>query len=200
MTNSIHRVRGFGLAGGARLLALALLLASLVQPVHAQGNTPFGVRTAYVQLVNGVYFLSARLHLPLDARMREALADGVALTLELELEVSGARRFWTNETVAALVQRYRLQYHAVSERYLVRNLNSGEQTSFPTLDAAVEHLTRISGLPVLDHALIGKDRRYEFSMRARLDVGDMPAALRMLMFWVDDFRRESEWYTWPLLQ
>lgn len=193
-------MREFELAGGARLLVLGLLFASLLQGVHAQGNAPFGVRTAYVQLVGGVYFLSARLHLPLDARMRAALTDGVALTLELEIDVSGARRFWTNETVASLVQRYQLQYHAVSERYLVRNLNSGEQNSFPTLDAAVEHLTRISGLPVLDHALIRKDRRYEFSLRARLDVGDMPYALRMLMFWVDDFHRESEWYTWPLLQ
>jgi hypothetical protein len=28
----------------------------------------------------------------------------------------------------------------------------------------------------------------------------MPYALRVLMFWTDDWHRVSEWYTWPLLR
>lgn len=181
----------------ACVVALCCALAGFAQ---AQSSQAFGVRTAYAQLVDGVYLLNARLHLPLNDRMRGAINDGVPLTLELEIEVTGTRRYWTDETVAALVQRYELQYHAVSNRYLVVNLNSGEQTSFATLDAAVEQLTRISGLPVLDQTLVDKNRRHEFSMRATFELGDMPAALRMLMFWADDVHRSSEWYTWPLLQ
>jgi hypothetical protein len=88
----------------------------------------------------------------------------------------------------------------VSGRYLVRNLNSGEQASYPTLDDAVEQLSHLSGLPVLDQALIETDRRYEFNLRVTLDMGDIPDALRVLMFWTDDWHRVSEWYTWPLLQ
>jgi hypothetical protein len=199
----MDRVRKLASALGARFVVLALAVAlssGMPDVARAQGASEFGVRTAYMQIVEGVYLLNARLRLPIDERLRAALADGVALTLELEIEVNGVRRYWTDETVASLVQRYQLQYHAVSERYLVRNLNSGEQDSFPNLDAAVEHLTRISGLPVLDQTLISKRRRYEASLRATLDVGDMPYALRMIMFWVDDFHRSSEWYTWPLLQ
>lgn len=169
-------------------------------PAAAQSSAPFGVRTAYVQLVADVYLLNARLHLPLKERLRAALRDGVPLTLELELEVTGSRRYWLDEDVASLRQLYQLQYHAVSDRYLVRNLNSGEQSSFPTLDAAVEQLSRISSLPVLDRALIENDRRYEFHLRVTLDLGDMPDTLRVLMFWTDTWRRVSEWYTWPLLQ
>ena len=199
----MDRVRKLASALAARVFAFALAVAlpcAVSQAVHAQGASEFGVRTAYMQLIEGVYFLNARLRLPLDGQLRGALADGVALTLELEIEVNGVRRYWTDETVASLVQRYQLQYHAVSERYLVRNLNSGEQDSFPTLDAAAEHLTHVSSLPVLDQTLINKRRRYEVSMRATLDVGDMPYALRVIMFWVDDSHRSSEWYTWPLLQ
>jgi len=180
---------------GALLLGLAFALAAF-----AQSQQAFGIRTAYAQLVEGVYLVNTRLHMPLNDRMRTALRDGVALTLELEIVVNGARRYWPDDTVASLVQRYDLQYDAVSDRYVVRNLNSGEQSSFPELDAAVEQLTRISGLPVLDRTLIESERRYEFSMRATFDLGDMPAALRVLMFWVDDIHGVSEWYTWPLLQ
>lgn len=180
---------------GALLLALAFAGVGV-----AQSQQAFGIRTAYAQLVDGVYLLNARLHLPLNERTRAALRDGVTLTLELEIVVNGARRYWPDDTVAALVQRYELQYDAVSDRYVVRNKNSGEQNSFADLDAAIEQLTRISGLPVLDQTLINSERRYEFSMRATFDLGDMPAALRLLMFWVEDIHDVSEWYTWPLLQ
>ncbi|HEY4644667.1 MAG TPA: DUF4390 domain-containing protein [Steroidobacteraceae bacterium] len=169
-------------------------------PAAAETDPPFGIRTAYVQLVDGVYLLSTRLYLPLNERLRRALNDGVPLTLDLELEVASTRRYWLDEGVASLRQLFQLQYHAVSGRYLVRNLNSGEQTSFPTLDAAVEQLSHISGLPVLDQALIEGDRRYEFNLRVTLDLGDIPDALRVLMFWTDDWHRVSEWYTWPLLR
>ena len=177
----------------------ALSLLPLIA-VLAAAEPPFGIRTAYVQLVDGVYLLSARLHLPLNEKLREALKDGVALKLELELELNGSRRFWLDEGVASLRQLYRLQYDAVSGRYLVRNLNSGEQTSFPTLDDALEQMTQISGLPVLDRALLEPGRRYEFHLRVTRDLGDIPTTLRVLMFWTDDWHRVSEWYTWPLLQ
>lgn len=176
---------------------------SLLPPLGGDliaAEPPFGVRTAYVQLVENVYLLSARLHLPLNERLRAALKDGVPLRLELELEVNGSRRFWLNEGVASLHQLYQLQYDAVSGRYLVRNLNSGEQTSFPTLDDALEQLSQISGLPVLDRALIEPGRRYDLNLRVTRDLGDIPVALRVLMFWTDDWHRVSEWYTWPLLQ
>jgi hypothetical protein len=175
-----------------------MLLASGI--AAAETDPPFGIRSAYVQLVDGVYLLSARLYLPLNEQLRSALHDGVPLTVDLEFEVSGNRRYWLDDGVASLHQLFQLQYHAVSDRYLIRNLNSGEQTSYPTLDDAVEQLSHVSGLPVLDQALIEGDRRYEFNLRVTLDLGDMPYALRVLMFWTDDWHRVSEWYTWPLLR
>ena len=190
----------FDLRRFALLCAVALLLPLAGRSAAAETEPPFGIRTAYVQLVDGVYLLSARLHLPLNERLRKALSDGVPLTLDVELDVVGKRRFWLDEDVASLRQQFQLQYHAVSDRYLVRNLNSGEQNSFPTLDAAVEQLLHLSGLPVLDQALIESGRRYEFNLRITLDLGDIPDALRILMFWTDDWHRVSEWYTWPLLQ
>lgn len=184
------------------LLAIAAGLLSGAQPssARAEAEPSFGVRTAYAQLVEGVYLLNARLQLPLKERVRTALNDGVPLTVVLELEVSRARHYWLDETVASLRQEYQLQYQAVSDRYVVRNLNSGELSSFPDLDAALEQLSRISGLPVLDEGLLRPGYRHEFSLRVTLNLGDMPDTLRVLMFWTDDYHRVSEWYTWPLLQ
>jgi hypothetical protein len=121
----------------------------------------------------------------------------VPLTVDLELEGSANRRYWLDDGVASLHQLFQLEYHAVSGRYLVRNLNSGEQASYPTLDDAVEQLSHISGLPVLDQALI--EVTGVMSQSAMLDFGDIPVALAAHV-WTDDWHRVSEWYTWPLLQ
>jgi hypothetical protein len=100
--------------------------------------------------------------------------------------------------VAELTQRYHLQYNAVSARFILRNDNSGQQESLGTIDAALEQHSEIHGLPVLDKSLIAADRRYEANVRARVDYGTVPFTLRVVMFWVNEWHRESDWYTWTL--
>jgi hypothetical protein len=187
------------------LTALGLGLAACGARADQAGaiegaGAPFGVRSAYLQLIDGVYLLSARLSVPVDEGLRAVLKDGVAVRLGLELKVIRQRSYWMDEEVAALTQNYQLRYHAVSDRYLVRNLNGGEQLTFPTLEDALRELAQIRHLPALDQALVRKDRQYEATLRATLEVGEVPAALRWLMFWADDGRRASEWYTWRVLQ
>ena len=118
------------------------------------------------------------------------------LTLHLEIVVKRQRNYWLDETVAALEQDYELVHHALSERYLVRNLNSGEQASFATLEGALDALRVVSHLPILDQALVDRNSRHEISVRAALDVRTMPDALRFVLFWKDDWRQRTDWYTW----
>lgn len=154
------------------------------------------VRSAYIEPVDSVYALNATLDLELPEGARRAIRDGVPFTLDVEIVVHRSRRLWLDETVATLQQHYELVYHALSERYLVRNLNSGEQTSFATLDAAIDSVRVIADLPILDKALVVPDATHEISIRASLDVRTMPDALRFVLFWTNDWRQRSEWYIW----
>jgi hypothetical protein len=158
----------------------------------------FEVRSADLQLKDGVYHLNARIDLPVSDAVRRGLAEGVPLTVELALDIERVRQLLPNSRVAELTQRYHLQYNAVSARYVLRNDNSGQQESLSSVDAAIEQLSDIRSLPVLDKALITADRRYEASVRAKVDYGTVPFSLRVLMFWVSDWHRESDWYTWTL--
>ena len=130
-----------------------------------------------MQLKDGVYHLNARLDLPVSDAVRRGLAEGVPLTLELDLDIERVRQLLPNSRVAELTQRYHLQYNAVSARYILRNDNSGQQESLGTLDAAIEQLSEVRSLPVLDKALISADRRYEANVRAqgRLRLGAVHA-------------------------
>lgn len=156
----------------------------------------FEIRSAYIEPAEGVYQLNATLVFELPEGARAAVREGAPLTLDLEIVLHRSRRLWLDETVADLQQHYELSYHALSERYLLRNLNSGEQASFATMDAALDSLRVVSNLPILDQSLILADARHEISLRAHLDVRTMPDALRFIVFWARDWRQSTEWYTW----
>jgi hypothetical protein len=189
-------------AAYARLVGatLAVLAAALwVEPLQADGlEGRFEVRSADLQLTEGVYHLNAHLDLPVSDAVRRGLAEGVPLAVELDLDIERVRQLLPNSRVAELTQRYHLQYNAVSARYVLRNDNSGQQQSLSTVDDAIEQLSEVRGLPVLDRALLSVGRRYEANVRAKVDYGSVPFSLRVVMFWVNDWHRESDWYTWTL--
>lgn len=158
----------------------------------------FEVRSADLELRDGVYHLNARIDLPVGDAVRRGLAEGVPLTLELDLDLERVRQLLPNSRVAELTQRYHLQYNAVSGHYVLRNENSGQQESLGTVEAALELLSEVRDLPVLDQSLLPPGRRYEASVRAKVDYGSVPFSLRVLMFWVNEWHRDSDWYTWAL--
>jgi Domain of unknown function (DUF4390) len=179
------------------LAAAVLATFFFAQTLNAEGLAGrFEVRTADLELKDGVYHLNARIDLPISDAVRRGLIEGVPLALEVDLDIERVRQLLPNSRVAELTQRYHLQYNAVSARYILRNDNSGQQESLGTVDEAISHLSEVHSLPALDKALIATDRRYEGRVKAKLDFGTVPFTLRLLMFWVSDWHRESDWYAW----
>lgn len=158
----------------------------------------FNVRSASTILKNGVLELDARLQLLLSDEANDALTSGVPLIIELEVDVIRQRRFLPDATVAELSVQYELEYRPLSQRYLVRNTNSGEQESFATLYSALNNLGRVQSLPIIDDALLEADSVYRLRLRALLSTRQYPAPLRMLFFWRDQWQLASEWYEWQL--
>ena len=177
---------------GAWLFCFLATLAVL----PAQAATRVEVRSASIALDEGVYELDARLDLSLPAGARRAIDAGLTLRLNYEIEIGRVRRYLPDPEVASLVQSYELSYHALSQRYLVRNLNTGEQFDHGSLDGALERLAEVRGLPLIDSSLLESGPTYEFRVRAEIDMRTAPDALNWLLFWTDDWSATSEWYAW----
>lgn len=179
------------------LLALTALGAAFAQErVEREGY--FEVRSASSERRDGVHTLEARLQLVLSSEALAALESGVTLTIELQLQVIRIRRFMIDSVDAELAVRYELEYRPLSQRYIVRNLNSGDQDSFATLYSALNSLGRVQGLPVIDHELLQTDQSYRLRMRAMLNTQQYPAPLRLLFFWRGQWQLQSEWFEWSL--
>ena len=178
------------------LLAAFVLGTGIAQDVKREGY--FEVRSASTNAVDGVHTLDARLQLVLSSEALAALESGVTLTIELQLQVIRLRRLIPDDVEAELAVRYELAYSPVTQRYIVRNLNSGNQDSFATLYSALNSLGRVQGLPLIDDALLAAEREYRVRLRAMLNTERYPAALRVLFFWRGQWQLQSEWFEWPL--
>lgn len=179
------------------LLALFVLGTGAAQDdVEREGY--FEVRSASTEIIDGVHSLDARLQLVLPTEALAALESGVTLTIELQLQVIRVRRFYLDDVEAELAVRYELEFSPVTQRYIVRNLNSGDQDSFATLYSALNSLGRVQGLPVIDDSLLSADDEHRIRLRAMLNLESYPAALRVLFFWRGQWQLQSEWFEWLL--
>ena len=190
------KIRRSALAG---LVVAVTLLAggSLAQDEEDRAGY-FEVRSVEAQFADGVHSIDARLQLVLSSEALRALSSGITLTIEFQIEVIRVRRWYPDNLEAELVTRFELEYRPLSQRYIVRNLNSGNQDSFATLYSALNNLGRVQGLPVIDDAVLEPDSTYRARLRALLQTRQYSAPLRVLFFWRDQWQLESEWAEWTL--
>jgi hypothetical protein len=183
-----------------RLGVTLLLLVSLAAPPSANSAGPLAgdleIRSAFVVVDHGVLQLSAHIQYPDSDRIRTALKDGLTLAFDLDVTISRHRRLWFNATEREMTLRQELTYHAVTDRYLVRDDKDVEQESFPTLEAALDKIGHVEDLPIIVQSQLHDDGPWEVAVRAGMRRGRMPDALRALLFWTDDWHRTSDWYTW----
>jgi len=185
------------------MLIAALLGLSAAPPARADAlDGLLEVRSAYASADDrGVFQLFARVAYPVNDDIRAALKDGLTLSFNLDVLVSRERRWWMDETVEERHLTRELSYHAVSDRYVTRNLDppgSGEQHSYATLEEALEALGTVDAWPFLISSGMSGARQYRVSLRAGVRRGRLPDTLRAIMFWSDDWHRESEWFSWSL--
>jgi len=151
-------------------------------------------------LENKVYQLDANIDYQFSDSALEALRNGVPLIVLLDIKVEQYRAWWFNKTIADLQQGYLLLYHALTEKYIVNNLNSGAQENYEQLSAALNALGKVKNLPILDAHLVNNGAHYLVRLRTRLDLESLPAPMRPLAYISSDWRLESNWYEWPLQQ
>lgn len=198
---SIAMISRLGMSAASLLRACILWLAMTPLAVlHADPlEGALEIDSAFININDGVYQLHAQIRYPVSEEAIVALREGVSLSYDLEVEVFRDRRFWLDANILSIRLPRELSYQPVSERYVMRDpLDGDEQKSYPTLEAALQDLGRVEGWPILVASQLAGEGEYRVRVRASMRRGRLTDALRTLMFWTDDWQRESEWYSWLL--
>lgn len=181
------------------LVALLCLLTLVFSPSRSWAEG-FSILSAETTLKNHVFQLDANMALNFSDDALEALRSGVPLIVLINIEVEKERSWWWDKTVAELEQGYLLLYHALSEKYIIHNLNSGAQQNYISLNSAITALSNIRDFPLIDKNLLDSDDNYYVRLRTYLDIESLPAPMRPIAYISSQWQLESDWFSWPLKQ
>jgi uncharacterized protein DUF4390 len=176
------------------LLALLLILAGAARAVPSL----ITIENATLRRSHGLYVLDATLRFGIAGEPLKALRSGVPLTLLVEVEIEEGREFLWDKRIGGIRQRYRIEHHALSGHYLVTNLATGDQDSFPSIEDAADSLGELREIPVIDERSLRPGHRYEAAVRARLDLAALPGPLRLAAYLSSEWRIGSPWHRWEL--
>ena len=181
-------------------IIFAALLCLLFSGIFATKSQAEGFRilAAETKLKNHVFHLDANMDLKFSDDALEALRSGVPLIVLVNIEVQKDRNWWWDKTIAELEQGYLLLYHALSEKYIIHNLNSGAQQNFTSLNTALYSLSNIRDFPLIDKNLLEEGDDYYVRLRTYLDIESLPAPMRPIAYISSQWQLESDWFSWPL--
>lgn len=177
--------------------ALLCLLFSGIFATKSQAEG-FRILAAETKLKEHVFHLDANMDLKFSYDALEALRSGVPLIVLVNIEVQKDRNWWWDKTIAELEQGYLLLYHALSEKYIIHNLNSGAQQNFTSLNTALYSLSNIRDFPLIDKNLLEEGDDYYVRLRTYLDIESLPAPMRPIAYISSQWQLESDWFSWPL--
>lgn len=140
----------------------------------------------------GLLVADARIDYRLSSTAIEALESGVELVVAQTLTLERPRWWWRDRAVVEQERRYRLAYHAISRRYVLNRLASGESRSYRTLDALLTRLGGIEAWPIIGRDRLEADRDYRLSLSTALDLEALPRLLRTVAWTQSDWQLRSE--------
>ena len=156
------------------------------------------VKNAEITLQGDSYVLSADIDYQLSARAKEALQNGIPLFWVLQVKLQQHRDYFWDKTLVNRSIRYRIQYHALLNMYRVRIENGGEVYNFSTLSAALNMMSAVRNLRIIDKAGIVPGKRYFAGIQVKLDRDSLPLPLRPVAYTNPQWYLSSDWYVWSL--
>jgi hypothetical protein len=171
-----------------RLTLAGLFLAWAVAPALAQG---IEVKQFSLEASEAAYLLNADFDLELNARVEEALNNGVPLSFVVEFELTRSRWYWFDEKTATGRLDARLSYNPLLRQYRITTAQL--QRNYSSLADAMSALVQVRGWPVVERDRVQADTSYVAAVRMRLDSAQLPKPFQITALTDRDWALSSQW-------
>jgi len=139
----------------------------------------------------------AEFAIDLGPRLEEAVSRGVALDFRFEFVLTRERRYWMDEHVTGRIVDYRLSFQALTRQYRL-TIGSLHQ-NYATLDEALQALSRVARLHVIDKGLLKPGETYLAAVRLSLDHTQLPKPLQIDALADRDWRIDTTPLRWSFV-
>lgn len=181
------------LRGSFQILLLAVAFLCGTRPAFADD---IELLEARLEQVDEGVALNADFAFDFNARLEQAVTNGVPLYFVVEFELTQPRWYWFDEKTAIRRRQTRLSYHALSRHF---RLSTGLlQQNYASLGEALAVLRRVRNWVVLDRGTPLSDSNYQAAVRMRLDLSLLPKPFQVNALTSREWHLESEWrrFSW----
>ncbi len=174
-------------------ICFLLLAGQLLPGMACADNETFAKYDIQVEQEQAHLTLRGDIHFNFSRVALEALDNGLPITLitEIELVEPGAwpwsRAIWEKSFT------HEIQYHALSQQYLVKSIQAGFPKAYLTLSSALKALGRIENLEVRKPEKSDPDKNHIIQVRTGLDSEKLPIPLRPLTYLSNSWRLRGNW-------
>lgn len=175
-------------------MILLLWLTALSSHTLADG---IEIESATLREINGIFTLHAQLTYDLTEVATDALSHGIPLTFVVRAKINRRRDYIWDLTIYSSRQDYRLEYHALTEQYLVTNQVTGQRRIFLSLGSATQNLGHISMALGEKEKLKSVDNLYA-EVQVELDIESLPAPLRPIAYFSPQWHISSPVHQLPV--
>lgn len=162
-------------------------------------NTAHGFQVIHAETMlaedKKIYQLNAELQHQFSNQIKDAISNGVPITVMLEMVVYRERSWMWDEDIATLKRRYEIRFQALTKKYLLKNINTGQETLINDFEGVLDILNRVKGFPLIDKNLLSDDETYYTLVRTRIDVEALSVPLRLRAYISSSWSSKSDWYT-----
>ena len=158
----------------------------------------FVINEAHFQQQDHVQYLVVDADFNFTEPVLEALHNGIAMIIVLDVEVYRKRKYLWDEEITSRDQRFKLEYFNLSEQYVVSSIHTSELHSAMSLQSAIYLLRDIKPLAVIDNTLLSASESYYANSRVRLSLNRLPVPLQLNAFISTQWWLFSDWYFSPV--
>jgi len=123
-----------------QLSAVVFLLTCLLTTV-SQGQS-IELKNISVEQHTDHWQVTPHYDIELSEAMIEAIHNGIEVTFVSEIRLIAEKNWWPDQTLLRREKRFEIHYFSLSSQYQLKQLSSEEETTFMSLDALLEQLTR----------------------------------------------------------
>jgi hypothetical protein len=179
----------------SRQLLLICALSTFAATTLAGSIT---IDSAESGVINQMYVINAEVEFAFSDDALEAMRSGIALFIDVDFRIKRRRPYIWDPSVLKLSRRYRIERHALTDRYVITDLVTDDRRIHDSLEAAIQDLGRIREVPIAEEAAFDSSLGYLVGLRARLDIESLPGPLRPIAYISPSWRMSSGWYQWTL--
>lgn len=175
------------------LVALSGMILSGI--AYAQG---INIEYATSKLREDAYFIDARIRFNFGDEVLNALEHGVSLVINVTIRLDRKRKWLWDKTVKKHTLDFELQYHPLSNNYLVIALDSGDREQFQTLEEAMIYLGSINNYRLANTNELLDKKNYRGLIKAEMNIESLPPPLQPAAYVSAQWQLESQWYEWAI--